>query len=336
VLRGRDTALASVGLGAFAALCWAFGLSDVVAAFGRVRIDFLFLYLCGCAAVMLGACWRWRVVTAAIGSPQPLRRLVSARLAGDALGSLLPSARLAGDPLRVALLQGRGAPVAEAAAGVAADRILEIIGNMLCAAGYTTAFVVTHAGAARRPALIVLLTMAGLSVGLAGFLAMLRREARPLSPLYGNAWMRRTPRRRRWGTALEQMEERLAGFLRDHPRVFVSGVLSSLAIEACVIFQYYFLLAAFGVHLDFVVLLMALVATAVARVAPTPAGLGALETSQVTVLALAGGGAPVGFVVGIVMRLHETLWQAVGLGVLIAQGVSWSRVRLLASSKVAA
>jgi glycosyltransferase 2 family protein len=336
VARARDAGLLSVGLAAFAALCWYFGLTDVAVALGRVRVDYLLLYLCGCGAVILGACWRWRMVTAVIGSRQPLRRLVSARLAGDALGSLLPSARLAGDPLRIALLHRRGTAVAEAAAGVAVDRILEIVGNTLCAVTYIAAFLITHAGAPRGSAWVALMTLTLLSLGLAGFLAMLRRDARPLAPLYRSALVRRAPRLRRWSVALEQMEQRLTGFFRDHPRVFVYGVLSSLGIEACAILQYYFLLATFGVHLDFVTLLMALVATAVARVVPTPAGLGALETSQVTVLALAGSGAQVGFVVGIVMRLHETLWQTVGLVVLAVQGVSLSRVRLMAGRKATA
>jgi len=136
----------------------------------------------------------------------------------------------------------------------------------------------------------------------------------------------------RWADALRRTEDHLAGFFRDHSANFVLGLVASLLIEGVVIAEYHFLLVAFGVRLNLPTLLMALVTSGLARAAPTPAGLGALEAGQVTLLEVSAGQGELGFVVGIVMRLHETLWAGVGLAMLFPHGVSLSKARRLMRS----
>ena len=65
-----------------------------------------------------------------------------------------------------------------------------------------------------------------------------------------------------------------------------------------------------------------------ANVAPIPGGLGALEAAQVAIVGAAAGQPEVGFVVGVIVRLHTTLLLALGLGALTYQGVSLARLRL--------
>ena len=69
------------------------------------------------------------------------------------------------------------------------------------------------------------------------------------------------------------------------------------------------------------------VQTGAARMAPTPAGLGALEATQVGVFALADGRLESGLVSGMAVRMHETLWMTIGFAVLYAQGASLRRLR---------
>ena len=114
---------------------------------------------------------------------------------------------------------------------------------------------------------------------------------------------------------------------QDRPAIFVQGVVGSLAIEALIICEYHFLMEAFGLQLHLPTLLMTLVASGLSRVVPTPAGLGALEAGQVTVLGAATGHPDLGFVVGFVLRLHETLWTGVGLIGLSLCGFNLARLR---------
>ena len=72
---------------------------------------------------------------------------------------------------------------------------------------------------------------------------------------------------------------------------------------------------------------MVLLGTGAARAAPTPAGLGALEVTQVALVGAAAGRPELGFVVAMIVRLHETLLLIVGLAVLSAAGLSLGRLR---------
>ena len=88
------------------------------------------------------------------------------------------------------------------------------------------------------------------------------------------------------------------------------------------IVEYHFLMKAFGLDLALPTLLLVLLGSGIARGTPMPAGIGAMEVGQVTLLALATGKPSTGFVVGIVLRLHETLLMAAGLIVLSLRGIS--------------
>lgn len=153
---------------------------------------------------------------------------------------------------------------------------------------------------------------------------MLWRGRRPLAPFYPLL-----SRRLAWEAALRQTEDFLLVFFRERRRIFVWGVLASLAVEMLVICEYHYLLAAFGLVVELPTLLLMLVGTGVARAFPTPAGLGTLEGSQVAVLALAAGEPAVGFLVGMIFRLHETLWLLIGLAALSANGMGLTRLQLL-------
>ena len=308
-------------------LCWYFGLEPVGRALSHASPLDLAAYLLLTAMVVTGYALRWRLVARAVGDDPPLGRLVAGRLAGDAIGTLVPSARLAGEPVRLAFAR-TSAPLPQAGAGVALDRLLEVIGNMLAVIVYVAIFVLTHgiAQAKGTPAVLAgLMTL--LLLGVAVLLIRLRRGGRPLAPLYGARARGLAPRLHGWMDGLRKMEDHLVRFFREHPRAFLLGVLGSLAIEAVTILQYHVLLAAFGVVLDLPELVLVLLGSGIARAVPAPAALGALEATQVAVVGAASGHPDLGFVVGVILRLHETLLLAVGLMVLSYQGMSLTRLR---------
>ncbi len=328
--RTRESVLLAAGLGAVGLLAARFGTGGVRAAFADVDPPRLLAYLFLAVVVLLGHCLRWRIAAGALGLRVPFGRLVRARLAGDAVGWVVPSARLAGEPVRFALVRARSRRVRggnvdapRVGASVAADRIIEVTANLVCTLFYVGTFVTvsTVDEAPGSRALLLGATTALLLMASVLWLSA-RSGFRPLRPLYARAVRRRVPRLGRWLEALEAAEGHLIAFLRDHPRQFTQGLLVSLAIEVLVIIEYHTLLAAFGVRLPLPTLLMSLVMTGVARAVPTPAALGALEAGQVTLLELVRDQAAVGFVVGLVLRLHETLWTAVGFVVLAAEGPS--------------
>ena len=318
---GRDAALVGAGLAVVALLCRVFGFGELMAALRRATPLYLAMYLACTGCVLCGFALRWRLLAGAVGDREPLLRLMAARLAGDAVGGLVPSAKLAGDPVRAALLYRQGQSGTRATAGVAIDRVVEMVNNSLCAVAYVTVFSLAHAGDPLEGSILLLLgTMLLLLVAAALPIAMLRRGRRPLAPLYAVGC--RVPKLHGMIETIRQTEEHLIEFFRAHPGVFLRGVVLSLLIEGLQILQFDFLLRSFGLDLQIPTLLMVLLAGGLARAVPTPASLGALESGEVAVLAAAAGRADIGFVVGMVMRLHDTLWTFVGLVVLSAEG--WS------------
>jgi uncharacterized protein (TIRG00374 family) len=323
---------ATVGLIALALLCWWFGIDQLRLAVRQVNAGYLFVYGVLLVVVLLGYCLRWKLVTRALGSTLSLGSLVPARLAGDAVGTLVPSAKLAGEPVRIALVRGEGVSGAEAAAGVALDRALEVIGNILCALAYVTVFTFTQTlGTEHGTPLVLLAAMLLGLTALAWPLVVMHQGGRPLAFLYGKRARQTLPRMSLWLDGLQRSEGRLVELLRRHPRIVPVGILASLAIEALLVVEYHFLLKAFGLDLALPTLLIVLLGSGVTRTAPTPAGLGALEAGQVAILTIATGEPSTGFVVGIVLRLHETLLIAAGLLVLLFRGVSLTRLRSMST-----
>ena len=129
---------------------------------------------------------------------------------------------------------------------------------------------------------------------------------------------------------VRRVEDHLIDFFREHPRTLLIGVLASLLIEGGCILQYHVLLGAFGIALDLPTLLMVLFGSGVARAVPAPAGLGVLEATQVAVVGATAGRPDIGFIVGVILRLHETLLPAIGLLVLSYHGMSLARLRAAA------
>lgn len=326
-MRPRDGLFLGLGLAGFALLAWQFGFAGVAMAFERLRPPVLVLYMVVAAAVYSGYTLRWLLVSRALGAPSHFGRLLGARLSADAVGSLLPTARMAGDPLRVALLAGPELRGTLATACVATDRILELIGNIFAVTVYLSLFSLHHTAGERASAARVMIpVMLFLLAALAVPLIMLGRGLRPLAFVERLAARRPGVRLARYAKLVTETENHLVIFFREHPAVFLAGLMLSLTVEAMIVLQYWLLLAAFGIDVDPTTLLVAIALTGAAHVVPTPAGLGALEGAQVTLFAATAGQPALGFVVAVVMRIHETLWIGIGLTILSVRGLPPARL----------
>lgn len=311
------------GVAILAALGWWFGIGGVVAALREASPAALLQYLGLSLVILLLQAGRWRLVAAAVGGETPFARLVAARLAGDGVASLLPLARVSGDPLRAVLARQGDTRLSAATAGVAIDRLLEVVGNLVAVVAYVGVFSLATVGGTSPRASLALGAAVLVPLALMAVLVLqLGSGYRPLAPLYGARARRWLPRHGHWLDGLRRVEEHLVTFFRAHRLTFLIGLGCSLLIELVVIFQYRALLGAFGVHLELPALLMVLLGGGVARALPTPAALGTLEAVQVLAVGASTGRADLGFVVAVIVRLHETLLILVGLATLSALGFS--------------
>jgi hypothetical protein len=129
---------------------------------------------------------------------------------------------------------------------------------------------------------------------------------------------------------IRRVEDHLIQFFRQHPRAFLLGLLGSVLIELLCVAQYHALLSAFGVALDLPSLLLVLLGGGLANAVPVPARLGVLEAAQVAMMSAASGEPALGFVVAVIVRLHETFLLALGFAALAYEGVSLATLRLAA------
>lgn len=330
-MRARVATLLSLlgGVGLLVLLFRWYG-SDLHLSLTQLQPTYVLLYLIALPVVVAAYSARWQMLARALGSRIGLRQLMGARLAGDAVGVLMPSAKVAGDPIRIALVHGDGVSLTTATAGVGLDRLCEIAGNVIAATAYTLIFVMsTHTGPSTAVS-DLLASVVFLCFAVALPVGMLWRGLRPLAPLYWVLDGRVGPRGARVLEGARVAEQRVIAVFRDHPGSFVTGVLASLLIECLVIVEYQLLLRMCGIGLPLSTLLLALVLGGLSRSLPSPAALGALEASQVAALTIAGQPAAMGLAVGLMIRLHETVLMAAGLAVCVARGVSPARLRLLA------
>ncbi|HSP96914.1 MAG TPA: lysylphosphatidylglycerol synthase transmembrane domain-containing protein [Candidatus Dormibacteraeota bacterium] len=324
-LRGGVPLVAGVAV--LAVLAWWFGIGGVIAALRAASPAGLCAYLALSVAVLALQAGRWRLMAVAVGAPADFGRVVAARLAGDGVASLLPLARIAGDPLRAVLARRGEVRLSSASAGVAIDRLLELIGNMLAVTAYVAVFSAAAVGATSpRTSLAIGGAMFVLLALLASLILRFARGDRPLAPLYGSRARAWAGQHARWLDGLRQVEDHLVEFFRAHRVTFLAGLGLTVLIELVVVLQYRALLGAFGVRLDLPILLMVLLGGGVARAVPTPGALGSLEAVQVLAVGATTGNADLGFVVGIIMRLHETLLVVAGLIALSMLGFSPTRL----------
>lgn len=298
-----------------------FGITDVVAALERATPSALLLYLALSLLILWAFGMRWHRIAATLGTDVPLRRLLVVRVVSDAVSSLFPPGRLTGDSLRVGLLHAGGTPGATAGAGVMLDRFCEAAGNLLAAVTYTSLVALNSSGhavglelGAATAGVLLLLVLAIVVLLYFGIHPM----SPPLRPL-----VRRVSRLQPAYDALVRVEQQTHQSLRQHPAVFLQGLALSVAIEVAIGAQYWVMLHAFAIDLTLPQLGMVILGSGLARATPAPASLGALEASQVALLGTLGVAPQFGFVVGAVLRLHETLWLAVAALLAFGSGVSW-------------
>ncbi len=312
---------AVAGLAIIAGLIAHFGLTDLAATVARANVAMLLLYVGVSVTVLLLYSFRWQRIAATFGPVPSIRRFLTVRVIADGVSSLIPPGRVAGDSLRIGMLHADGSPGAMAGASVVLDRFCEAMGNMVVAVTYMGIIALNSTGSAARLEATAL-TMSLLLVFLLAIVVLLYLGIAPMSRPVAML-TRLIPRLRPLLQALIRVEQHLHDTLRDRPAIFLQGVGLSLLIEMAIACQYALLLHAFGIDVSLPQLGMVILGSGLARAAPSPAALGALEASQVALLGAIGVAPQVGFVVGGVLRLHETFWLTVAALLALTSGLRW-------------
>lgn len=284
------------------------------------------------AVIFLLITARWWLILRAESPRVPFLPLVAYRLAAFGLSYFTPGPQVGGEPLQVLYLQRNyGFTFARATSAVIMDKLLEFLANfLLLGVGFLT---VARSGMLRAyappawltvllfllllwPLAHILLMYAGrhpLSVLLAPLVRLRHADRRPLPPgqLRG-AWRSLLDFAR-----LIALSEHLAGtFCRRHPGYLLLALAVSLLVWAGMVYEYVYMLACLHAPLALDQALASLTIVRLAFLMPMPAGLGALEASQVLAVSAFGLPAALGISLSLLMRARDLLLG--GLGLVIA------------------
>ncbi len=313
-------ALFLAGAALFAFLCVHVGLGDLFAAAERAKPARILVFLALSVATFLTYAKRWSIVLDAMGSRQlSLGRLLCFRAAGHAVSTLFPAAQLSGEPVRALLLRRHGLDWARSISAVTMDRLLEASASAIVGPIYLAAFFLANGGYSAATPWVI----GGMAIGLM-LLALLYVHLFRGATLI--SWLARRGFLPSLRGSLETLEADLRAFVRTPS--FATSFAAALLAEALVLAELCALAWAFELPISLPTLAGVTVGMGVAQLLPIPAALGSLEATEVGIVSLAGGAAPLGLAVGLLVRLRETLWILVGLVTLYVEGLISTRLSI--------
>lgn len=281
---------------------------------------------------------RWWLILRANSPRAPFLPLVGYRLAAFGLSYFTPGPQVGGEPLQIIYLQKHyGLASARATSAVIMDKLLEFLANFLfLGVGFLA---IARSGMLARypPPAWLALPLALLLLWPLAHILLMYFGKHPLSALLSPLVRRRHPitqgavenpqknsrnPRNLWinlqnFARLIAVSEHLAGlFCRRHLGYLILSLTVSLLVWVGMVYEYIYMLACLSAGLAFEPALASLTAARLSFLMPLPAGLGALEASQVFAVSAFGLPAALGISLSLLMRARDLLLG--GLGLLVA------------------
>lgn len=277
---------------------------------------------------------RWWLILRAETRNIPFAPLVAYRLAAFGLSYFTPGPQVGGEPLQILYLRRNyGFSFARATSAVILDKLLEFLANFLfLGMGLLSVARSGMLSAYAPPPWLVLPLVLFLLWPLVHILLMYF-DKHPLSALLAPFLrLRHVSQQGRlslplfphkvWRPLLDfvrlvAVSEHLAGaFCRRHLGYLWLALAASLLVWVGMVYEYLYMLACLQAPLNFDQSLASLTLVRLAFLMPMPAGLGALEASQVLALRAFGLPAALGISLSLLMRARDLVLG--GLGLLIA------------------
>jgi uncharacterized protein (TIRG00374 family) len=261
---------------------------------------------------------RWAIITAGFGYPVSPISLVAYRTAGFSISYFTPGTQFGGEPLQAFLLHRRASvPLAPAAASVAIDKALELLGNFTFLAFGIVLSAQTSllSGLSALPLLAVALLILALPLL---FVVAASHGARPLTILtrwVRSRWLPRSARMQRLEDAAAHMEEHIVRFLGEHPARLLLAMGLSLLSWIFMVGEIWLALQFLGLPFSAIEVIAIITATRLAFLRPLPGGIGALEAGLVLAFQALGHAPAEALALSALIRARDL---AIGVGLVLA------------------
>ncbi len=310
-----------LGLALFGWLVYRAGPAEILALYGGlgwwlpvVLLPFLLVYCID----TLG----WRLAFEPGTAVPSYVSLMRIRWAAEAVNNLIPTAYVGGEAIKAWLVHRRGNPLDAATASVVVSKTMQVAGQVVfIAIGATLACVRLPAGSVARPGFAI---VAGLA--LAAIAALFWIQARGL---FTFVRAMSTRLRLRWlerhETRFRELDDRVLGFYRSHPRAALASGLTFLAgwvADALELFVVSCLLG-FGMDFPTALAIESFIGVAKALGIFVPGSLGVQESGVWLLFKLFGYTQPQAVAYAILRRGRDLVYAGIGLALLYAEGGSW-------------
>jgi glycosyltransferase 2 family protein len=273
-------------------------------------------------AILGGMAGRWWLLLRSLGWRVSFPVLLGYRLAGFSVSYFTPGPQFGGEPVQVALLHRRqGVPLPAAIASVAADRLVDLLGNFTFLA---VGSLVLVAGG-RLGGQVWLLSVALLLIPVL-HLAALWGGKRPVTRLAAGLHLRLArPLTARVAQVAGQAEAEVADMLRRRPGSFLLAVGLSALVWLGVVGEFWLSLRFLGTGAGITQAVSSLTAARLAFLLPLPGGLGALEAALALAARWMGWDPAVGIALSFLIRARDVFLAGLG-------GILWFFVFFAARS----
>lgn len=307
-----------VGLLLFWPLAQQIDIAQGLLLLGRIGVAPFLIYLAVNVGIALLFANRWWLLLRGLGERLAYGRVAVYRLIAATVSLLTPGPQFGGEPAQVFLLVRKSRVAApQAIASVALDRMLELAVNL---AVLTGGILYSLWSGALGPALdgrVILFALLPLAAPLI-FLIVLWWQGRFLSSLAGGltprlpvGWQARSAPLL---AALGAGEAQIHAMLRRNPRLVWVGLLVTGFNWLVLLADFWLATRLVGLELGFAQYVGFVVAARIAILLPIPAGLGALEASQVLAAQLLGLPPTAGLALVLLFRFRDLALIVWGLG----------------------
>ncbi|MGM5484744.1 MAG: lysylphosphatidylglycerol synthase transmembrane domain-containing protein [Nanobdellota archaeon] len=292
------------------------GVTDIF----RLEDGLSFLaYLLISVMIFSGFVFRWYMILKSLGANVNFRTIFNYRVAAFSISYLTPSARLGGEPLRTYFLVKDGVPVEKAMSSVFIDRSLEASADAIMAvlAAIILGFISVIPIGLRWLLILVFIIML---IVINTYYIRIKKGRPVFSYLIRFLKLNRIKFIRDNTYKVRDAELEMTSFLQNHKNVFIFSTLLSFILWGLSIFEFKYLLIAFGHSPSFLHLYLVLAVVGIVYLVPIPTALGILEGGQISLFRLFGK-ASFGLVVSFVTRIRDSMWALYGLVYIYIRGV---------------
>ncbi|HKZ55804.1 MAG TPA: lysylphosphatidylglycerol synthase transmembrane domain-containing protein [Anaerolineales bacterium] len=298
-------------------------LADIGATLRQMGAEQMLILLSINAVVILLLSGRWWAILRALRRSVSYLTLSGYRLAGFAVSYFTPGTQFGGEPLLIDLLRRRHAiPSSTAAASVALDKALELLGNFTFLAFGVSIALRLRFFAARSGVVLSYLSFALLALPII-FLGLAWMNQRPVTGLLAKVpqgLALRVPQFARFQRFIAATEEQVSEFCRRKPLGVAAAALFSLASWAGLLGEYWLMARFLGMPLTLEQTVGLVTAGRLALLVPLPGGLGAFEASQILAAQSLGYSAAEGAGLGLLIRARDLVFGLLGLWLGVALG----------------